>query len=495
MATIEEQKQDSTTTRQMSMTEKGMQKQTPFMEFSLDYDPYTLKALEYKLDCSKASCARPHMRAFHLAWTSFLMAFIAWFSFAPLGPAIKKTLGLSKNDIIWANIASVLSTVFARFAIGPIMDHVGARYGQAFLLIFAAIPTFFAGLIQDVVGLAVVRGLVGIVGATFVGCQFWVTLMFEKELAGTMNAIAGGWGNLGGGLTQAIMVGIFAMNTSSPSCDDECGWRNAFYIPAAALLVSATCVLTLGDDCPQGKYVPPVHHEDDDREAHVGDVAKNFQVWVLVLQYACCFGMELHINNTVALYYYDRFGLTITTAGLIASLFGLMNLFARAWGGMISDYCYGKWGMTGRKYAHVALTCGEGIFLVIFSRMPNLGSAIFMMIIFSLFVQSAEGSTFGIVPYVDPKNTGGVCGFVGAGGNIGAVCWGFLFLATPNFQDGYMILGFIVFVVGLLGIPTIWVKDTSHRKGSTLDATMDGSKQGMDASLEGKSSAVELKGV
>mmetsp|Transcript_9307 Transcript_9307/g.22910 ORF Transcript_9307/g.22910 Transcript_9307/m.22910 type:complete len:491 (-) Transcript_9307:297-1769(-) len=486
MATMEESKRETG----MEMKAKGLVPQKPPMEFSLEYDPYTLKATEYNI----CSCARPHMRAFHLAWTSFLTAFIAWFSFAPLGPAIKETLGLKKSDILWGNIASVLSTVFARFAVGPIMDNIGPRKGQAFLLMFAAIPTWFAGLINGVASLCIVRGLIGIVGATFVGCQFWCTLMFEKEIAGTMNAIAGGWGNLGGGLTQAIMVGIFAMNTASPSCDNECGWRNAFYIPAFALMASAICVLAFGDDCPQGTYTPPIVTEEEAarKKAGVQAVASNFQVWVLVLQYAACFGMELHVNNTIALYYYNRFDLTITTAGLVASLFGLMNLFARAWGGMLTDFCYSRWGMTGRKYCHVLLTCGEGIFLVVFSRMPNLGAAIFMMIIFSLFVQSAEGSTFGIVPYVDPKNTGGVCGFVGAGGNIGAVVWGFLFLAVPSFADGYLILGFIVFAIGLIGIPTIWVEDTSHRKGSTV---MDNSIEGMDKSLEGKMSSVNLKSV
>jgi len=483
MSTVEEGKRES----QLNANEKGLKKLTPPMEFDLDYDPYTLKAIEYKIN----SCARPHMRAFHLAWTSFLIAFIAWFSFAPLGPAIRKTLGLQRSDLLWGNIASVLSTVFARFAVGPIMDHVGPRKGQAFLLMFAAIPTWFAGLIQGVVGLCIVRGLIGIVGATFVGCQFWCTLMFEKEIAGTMNAIAGGWGNLGGGLTQAIMVGIYAMNTSSPDCDAECGWRNAFYIPAFALMLFSILVYAFGDDCPQGTYVPPVDTSSNSgtKKASAADVAKNWNVWVLVLQYAVCFGMELHVNNTIALYYFDRFDLSITTAGLIASLFGLMNLFARAWGGMISDWSYTRWGMTGRKYAHIIITCGEGIFLVIFSRMPTLGSAIFMMIIFSLFVQSAEGSTFGIVPYVDPKNTGGVCGFVGAGGNIGAVIWGFVFLAVGNFATGYLILGFIVFAVGLTGIFTIYIDDTSHRKGSVV---MDKSISGMDRTLERKSTGVEM---
>eukprot|EP00471_Norrisiella_sphaerica_P013078 CAMPEP_0184496568 /NCGR_PEP_ID=MMETSP0113_2-20130426/34286_1 /TAXON_ID=91329 /ORGANISM="Norrisiella sphaerica, Strain BC52" /LENGTH=182 /DNA_ID=CAMNT_0026883247 /DNA_START=115 /DNA_END=659 /DNA_ORIENTATION=+ len=168
----------------------------PFMEFTLKYDPWTHKAQEYKMDCSKACCARPHMRAFHLAWTSFLIAFIAWFSFAPLMPVIRDTLGLSNKQILVANVTSVATTVLARFLMGPVMDVIGPRIVQSGVLVFSAIPLFFGGLIQNAAGLATIRGLVGVVGATFVGCQFWVSLMFEQELAGTMNATAAGWGNL-----------------------------------------------------------------------------------------------------------------------------------------------------------------------------------------------------------------------------------------------------------------------------------------------------------
>ncbi|GAB5366417.1 hypothetical protein AAMO2058_001141800 [Amorphochlora amoebiformis] len=410
----------------------------------LECDGASGKAREYRI----RSCARPHMRAFHLAWISFLTAFIAWFSFAPLGPAIKKSLRLSNEDILIANVASVSSTVFARFAIGPAMDIVGPRIGQCFILLFAAIPTFFAGLVTNLAGLTTVRALVGVVGAAFVGCQFWCSIMFTKEISGTVNAIAGGWGNMGGGLTQIIMIGIYNMNLASPSCDEECAWRNAFYIPAFSLLAAAALVFFLGDDSPKGdKYDAP-----NRRRSGVVDVAKNIQVWLLVIQYAACFGVELHVNNTAALYYFNRFGVSLTTAALVSSLFGLMNLFARAWGGMLSDYCYQEWNMLGRKYAHILLVIGEGIALIAFSRMGTFVSAVCIMIIFSLLVQSAEGSTFGMVPYVDPKNTGGVCGFVGAGGNIGAVLWGVLFLFTPNFQDGYLYLGILVFVIGISGL-------------------------------------------
>ncbi|GAB5361970.1 hypothetical protein AAMO2058_000758300 [Amorphochlora amoebiformis] len=129
-----------------------------------------------------------------------------------------------------------------------------------------------------------------------------------------------------------------------------------------------------------------------------------------------------------------------------------MNLFARSWGGLASDYFYSRFGMNGRKYCHIFLTCCEGATLVVFSRQSEFGASIFFLIVFSIFVQGAEGSTFGIVPYVDLSNTGAVCGFVGAGGNIGAVIWGSIFLVVPSFAEGYLYLGLIAFIVGLTGI-------------------------------------------
>ena len=43
--------------------------------------------------------SRPHMRAFHGAWWGFFMAFFIWFAIAPLLPEIKKTLGLTKQEV------------------------------------------------------------------------------------------------------------------------------------------------------------------------------------------------------------------------------------------------------------------------------------------------------------------------------------------------------------------------------------------------------------
>ena len=81
-------------------------------------------------------------------------------------------------------------------------------------------------------------------------------------------------------------------------------------------------------------------------------------------------------------------------------------------------------GMKGRILAQTILLVCEGAMVLIFAQTKDLAVSIVVLIFFSSFVQAAEGSTYGIVPYVDPPATGSIAGIVGAGGNTGAVCFG-----------------------------------------------------------------------
>jgi MFS transporter, NNP family, nitrate/nitrite transporter len=69
------------------------------------------------------------------------------------------------------------------------------------VLLAGAIPTAMAGLVVNPNGLIALRFFVGILGASFVPCQVWTTAFFDKNVVGTANALAAGWGNAGGGIT------------------------------------------------------------------------------------------------------------------------------------------------------------------------------------------------------------------------------------------------------------------------------------------------------
>jgi len=70
------------------------------------------------------------------------------------------------------------------------------------------------------------------------------------------------------------------------------------------------------------------------------------------------------------------------------------------------------------------------------------------MIIFSLFVQMAEGATFSVVPFINTKAIGVVSGIVGAGGNAGAVFAGLLFkVESFSYAEALTILGIGVALV------------------------------------------------
>ena len=149
------------------------------------------------------------------------------------------------------------------------------------------------------------------------------------------------------------------------------------------------------------------------------------------------------MNNAAALYFKDEFAQSTESAAAIASIFGWMNLFARGLGGYASDKCSAWAGMRGRIAIHTLLLLAEGVLVLVFANTGSLGLAILVMVFFSLFVQAAEGSTYGIVPYVDPPATGSIAGIVGAGGNTGAVCFGLGF-RNLEYRPAFYLMGITI---------------------------------------------------
>jgi len=423
------------------------------------------------------------MRSFHFAWIGFFTAFAGWFTISPLAPTIKADLHLNNFQFNDTNVIAVASTIMFRLLVGPLCDNIGPKKVMAMLLLVGSIPLGLTGLAHSREGLMVARFFVGILGAVFVPCQFWTMQMFDSNVVGSANAIAGGWGNMGAGIAYLIMPLIMSGFVDQGLSAHE-AWRLTLIIPACMAILVGISILLLTDDCPQGNWKNRGKLVEEEKivEVHdAGDVDKekksntiepanesitttsqpipklkafliaisNPNVWVLMIMYACTFGVEIAVDNVLADFLFNHFHLTQKTAGMIGSLFGLMNLFSRATGGFLSDFANSRIGIRGRLFVQLMIIFLGGLFLFVFRfAVSTLSGAIVVLIIFSYFVQAGCGTSFGIVPFVNPSVSGAISGLVGAGGNLGGLVFTIVFRNYSNdTPTAFMVIGCVVMLV------------------------------------------------
>ncbi|POM61831.1 Major Facilitator Superfamily (MFS), partial [Phytophthora palmivora] len=326
---------------------------------------------------------RPHMRIFYLSWMSGIMGFFGWYAIPPLMPVIKTHLGLTEGEVLNSDIASTASTIISRIASGPLLDRFGPQVVQSSILWFGAIPIVCAAFVNSATSLLIVRFFIGLVGCVFVSGQYWTTITFARNVAGTANAITGGLGLSGIGFAFLVLPFVYEAITSGGHVSEDLGWRITIALPAVLMIIMGTVIRFTVDSCPTGDFQELMNTkrqaEQSGRAAPVrisisgssnilpmtqGEQPKpvsmlesfkivltDLNVLVMITHYAASFGTELQLNNMGALYFYTQFTekgctptesnlcylLSKTNAATVASSFGLMNMFARALGGLASD--------------------------------------------------------------------------------------------------------------------------------------------------------------
>jgi len=423
------------------------------------------------------SFATPQMRAFHMTWMAFFVCFFAWFACAPLMPVIKGEFGLTKDQIANINIAAVAVTILIRLIIGPLCDKYGPRKAYTGLLLIGAIPVFGVAAAQSYESFLFFRLLIGAIGASFVITQYHTSIMFAPNVVGTANAAAAGWGNSGGGATQALMPLILAA-VLYLGADHAFGWRIALLVPGLLMLVMAVLYWKYTQDSPAGNFSElRASGQMPDTGKKVGwtsfkRACANYRVWLLFVTYGACFGVEIFIHNIVASYYVDQFKLDLKTAGLAAGSFGLLALFARALGGYLSDRIASKRGLDGRSALLFALIVGEGVGLLWFSQSQSVVMAVVAMLTFGLCTHMACGATYALTPFIDRQALGGVAGIIGAGGNVGAVAAGFLMKASPSVQECLFVMGIIVTITSVCAIAVRFSTEHKEREQALFQAAV-----------------------
>jgi len=419
-------------------------------------------------------------RILHLTWFAFFLTFYVWFNHAPLMASIRDALGLTDQQVKTLLILNVALTIPARIIIGMLVDAFGPRRIYSFLLFVSSFLCFGFAFTDDFERLALMRFLLGFVGAGFVIGIRMISEWFPARQVGLAEGIYGGWGNFGSA------AAALTLPTIALAFGGDNGWRYAIALTGVMTLVYSGIFFLTVSDTPKGStYFKPkkngamevtspgdfflylvmniplyaalallawklgptnlallgagvtdmiyavlaglyafqclriyqINRHVFREEVPAFDRYRFKQVAVLDLAYLVTFGSELAVVSMLPLFFKDTFGLSQVAAGMLASGYAFMNLMARPGGGLISD-------RFGRRKTLLILLAGlaGGYFLMsqISSGWP-VALAVIVTMGCSFFVQAGEGAVFAMVPLVKRRLTGQVAGMAGAYGNVGAV--------------------------------------------------------------------------
>ena len=456
------------------------------------------------------------IKALHLTWIAFFICFYVWFNMAPLASSMLKTVGwLTKDDIRLFAIANVALTIPARIIVGMALDRFGPRRVFSILMVLMAVPTLFFALGDTKEQLFVSRLILSSVGASFVVGIHMTSLWFKPRDIGFAEGFYAGWGNFGSAAAamtlptialtmfggpegwryavalSGVVMGVYGVFywfaiTDGPTADTHKKPRKAAALEVSSyrdlIMLSVMTVPIVGI---LGVLVWRVQ-----RTGYIDDITawacylaiavvilyqlvQVFRVNLPILKkgipaddrypfssvaalnttYFANFGAELAVVSMLPMFFEETWGLTAAAAGLIASTFAFVNLFARPMGGLVSDR-FGN-----RRFVMLAYMLGIAVGFALMGLMNSkwpLVIAVAITVGCSFFVQGAEGATFGIIPSIKRRLTGQISGMAGAYGNVGAVFYLLVFMFVTPSQFFLIIAGgaFISWIVCL-----VWLKE------------------------------------
>ena len=456
----------------------------------------------------------PEIKALHWTWIAFFISFYTWFNMAPLATTMIKELGglITLKDIKLFAICNVALTIPPRVFFGMLQDKYGPKKCFSALMILMAIPALFFAFGNSKEQLLVSRLVLSCIGASFSIGIHMTALWFKPRDIGFAEGFYAGWGNFGSA-GAAMTLPWIALSLFGGGAN---GWRYALAANAIVMLAYGVLYFFVITDGPAGAPQHKPRKTSAMEVSTWFDMIKlilvtiplwgilSILVWriqnfgylssngaiiayaaivaIIIYQiiqvlrvnipilkkgvpeddkykfnnvvalnttYFANFGAELAVVSMLPSFFEATFKLTPTTAGLIAASFAFVNLIARPLGGILSDR------LSSRKLIMTIYMIGIAIgFLamgLITSAWPIVLATI-ITIACSMFVQGAEGATFGVIPMIKRRITGQIAGMAGAYGNVGAVFYLFLYTFVTPSQFFFIIAGgaFVSFLTCLI---------------------------------------------
>lgn len=358
-------------------------------------------------------------KANQVLWTStaaFTASFAVWTIFAIIGIGIKDELRLSESQFGLLVGTPILSGSVSRLFLGMWSDRYGGRKIFAALMFISAAATYALIWADSYLTMLLAGLVVGLAGGTFSVGVPYVSRFFSPERQGTALGIFGA-GNVGAAVTKFL----------APFVMVAMGWRGVAEVWAAGLAITAVLFLLLTRDEPRSAADAQAAREPFLAQFKV---LVHAQVWRFSLYYFFVFGGFVALALWLPHYLVSTYGLSLSSAGMLAAFYSVPASLFRIYGGVLSD----RYGARAVLY----WTFGVGILSTFMLSYPpttyiiegirepirfstSLGLTPFLVIMFVLgfFMSLGKAAVFKHVPVYYPHDVGAVSGLVGMIGGLG----------------------------------------------------------------------------
>lgn len=375
----------------------------------------------------------------------FTACFAVWTLFSMIGIKIQNELGLSDTEFGLLVGTPILTGSVSRLFIGILADRYGGRRVMSLVMLIAAAAAFLISYATTYPQFLLAALGMGVAGGSFAAGVAYVARWFPKERTGTALGIFG-MGTFGSAITNFSSFLMVAL-----------GWVAIARIWAAVLaVVTVGFYLFTKDD--------PVAAQQRRSGATVSLAAqlaplKKLQVWRFAIYYAFVFGAFVALALWLPRYYIGAYGLSIATAGFLATAFSLPGSVFRAVGGWLSD----RFGARTIMY----WTFGVSMVATFFLSYPSthyivqgikgpveftlaMGIVPFAALTFALglFMSFGMAAVYKHIPVYYPDNVGSVGGLVGMIGGLGGfalpIAFGAMADLTGVWTSCFMLLFLLV---------------------------------------------------
>jgi len=287
---------------------------------------------------------------------------------APLFPAMVKDLNLDYQDI--GNIVAALGLSWGVFAIvgGGLSDRLGRRRVLIPAIVVFSLLSAVSGMAQGLIGLILVRALMGVSEGSFCPTSFATVNDASKPSRRGFNL----------GLQQSTfpLFGLALGPILATQLLQVMSWRWVFALVAVPGLILAVLLAKTIREPSELKVRPPGHEAGE--RAPLADMLKHRNVWVAMIGLFCAMCGIFTISAMLPSYLTDYLKLSTTQMGFVTSAIGFGGFLGQAVLPGMSD-------LVGRKLVGVLGFLIGAIFLYVFMQTGAEPLMLFGLLFISAF--------------------------------------------------------------------------------------------------------------